>query len=85
MFLPQALLISKVVISTIEKIQKQFIWKDFRPKINFRQFVILTKKGGLKNVDISSKIRSLQCWKFMETDSTLFYLKIFWKKLLFPL
>ena len=43
-FLPQALLISKVVISTIEKIQKQFIWKDFRPKINFRQFVILTKK-----------------------------------------
>ena len=44
MFLPQALLISKVVISTIEKIQKQFIWKDFRPKINFRQFVILTKK-----------------------------------------
>ena len=43
-FLPQALLISKVVISTIEKIQKQFIWKDFRPKINFRQFVILTRK-----------------------------------------
>ena len=31
-FLAQALLISKVVISAIEKIQKQFIWKDFRPK-----------------------------------------------------
>ena len=44
MFLPQALLISKVVISTIEKIQKQFIWKDFRPKINFRQFVKIKKK-----------------------------------------
>lgn len=53
--------ISKVVISALEKIPKQFIRKDRCLKIKHETVCNAYEKGELKNVDINSKMRSLQC------------------------
>ena len=60
-FLAQALPISKFVISALQKVQKQFIWKDRPPKIKHETICNTCEKGGLKNIDNNSKTRSLQC------------------------
>ena len=60
-FLAQALPISKFVISALQKVQKQFIWKDSPPKIKHEKICNTCEKGGLKNIDNNSKTRSLQC------------------------
>ena len=60
-FLAQALPISKFVISALQKVQKQFIWKDLPPKIKHETICNTCEKGGLKNIDNNSKTRSLQC------------------------
>ena len=48
-------------IAQLEKIQKQFIWKNGNPKLKHTTLCDKYEKGGLKNVDIFSKITSLQC------------------------
>ena len=60
-FLAQALPISKFVIGALQKVQKQFIWKDSPPKIKHETICNTCEKGGLKNIDNNSKTRSLQC------------------------
>ena len=47
------------VVKQLEKIQKS--WKDPTPKIRHETTCKDCKDGGLKNVDISCKIVSLQC------------------------
>ena len=45
----------------LNKIQKEFIWKNKNPKIKHTTLCNNYNNGGLKNIDISSKIISLQC------------------------
>ena len=47
-------------IAQLEKIQKQFIWKNGNPKLKHTTLCNEYEQGGLKNVDIFSKIASLQ-------------------------
>ena len=49
------------VVKELETIQKSFLWKDSTPKIRHETTCKDYKDGGLKNVDISYKIVSLQC------------------------
>ena len=46
-------------ITTIQQIQKEFLWNSSNVKIKHE--TICNDFRGLKNVDISSKISSLQC------------------------
>ena len=48
-------------IAQLEKIQKQFIWKNGNPKLKYTTLYNKYEQGGLKNVDIFFKITSLQC------------------------
>ena len=48
-------------ITELNKIHKDFSWIHQRPKIKEKTVINNFDKGGLKNVDISSKITSLQC------------------------
>ena len=45
----------------LKKIQKAFFWNNSSPKIKNETLCNEYKAGGLKNVDISSKIIALQC------------------------
>ena len=69
----KALSISKIVyltfltvipnslIEELQKIQKTLIWHFSHPKISHKTLCNNFENGGLKHVDISSKIISLQC------------------------
>ena len=48
-------------ITELNKIHKEFIWNHKRPKIKEKTLINNFDKGGLKDVDIPSKIASLQC------------------------
>ena len=64
-------------ISKIQKIQKTFIWHSSRPKISHKILCNSFENGGLKHVDISSKIISLQCsWLRKLCDENLHEWKI---------
>ena len=58
-------------IAQLEKIQKQFIWKNRNSKYKYTTLCSEYEQGGLKNVDIFSKIAILQCsWgKRLHDDS----------------
>ena len=45
----------------LQKIQKMFIWHSSRPKISHKTLCNNFENGGLKHLDISSKIICLQC------------------------
>ena len=51
----------KHLIEEIQKIQKAFIWNNLTPKIKYETLCNSFEEGGLKYVDIVSKIESLQC------------------------
>ena len=53
--------ISNAIINILEKIQRDFIWKNGKPKIRHETISRTYDNGGLKNVHIKSKIKSLQC------------------------
>ena len=58
-------LITNIPTSTMKelnKIQKEFIWKNKNPKIKNTTICNNYDNGGPKNIDISSKIISLQCF-----------------------
>ena len=52
---------SKQLIEEIQRIQKAFIWNNLTPKIKHETLCNSFEEDGLKNVDINSKIASLQC------------------------
>ena len=52
------------LVEELQKIQKKFIWRSSRPKINRKTLSNNLKNGGLKHVHISSKIISLQ-WSWL--------------------
>lgn len=58
--------ILKVVISTLEEIPKQFIWKNCRPKIKHETICNTWEKGGLKNAGINSIIKSFNARGFRD-------------------
>ena len=43
----------------MQRIQKAFIWNNLTPKIKHETLRNSFEEGGLKNVDINSKIASL--------------------------
>ena len=49
------------IILELDKIMKHFIWKNGNPKIKQGTLCKNCENGGLKNVDITFKIISLQC------------------------
>ena len=48
-------------IAQLEKTQKQVIWKNGNPELKHITLCNDCEQGGLKNVDIFSKITSVQC------------------------
>ena len=53
--------IPKYFIELMDKMQKRFVWNGLNPKIKHTTLCANYECGGLKNVDIFSKIVSLQC------------------------
>ena len=49
------------IISHLNTIQKIFLWKSKYPNIKHETLRKSYEEGGLKSVNISSKILSLQC------------------------
>ena len=49
------------IINQLEKIQKEFVWNGKTAKIKHNTLCSTYENGGLKNVDIKTKIASLQC------------------------
>ena len=54
-------IIPNSVIFELDKIKKHFIWKNDSPKIKQDTLCKDYENGGLKDVDITFKIISLQC------------------------
>ena len=59
--LASAKVIPNSVILEPDKIKKHFIWKIGNPKIKLDTLCKIMNNGGLKNVNITFKIISLQC------------------------
>ena len=59
-YLAFLIVIPNSLIEELQKIQKTFIWHSSRPKISHKTLCNSFDNGGLKHVDISSKIISLQ-------------------------
>ena len=49
------------IIKELNKIQKEFIWNGSNPKIKHSTLCNKYENGGLKNVNVLSKVISLQC------------------------
>ena len=49
------------ILEEIHKIQKTFSWYSSKPKINHKTFYNTFEDGGLKNIDVTSKIISSEC------------------------
>ena len=65
------------LIEELQRIQKTFIWYSSRPKISHKTLCNNFENGGLKHVDISSKIISLQCsWLRKLCDGNFYEWKI---------
>ena len=61
------------IVNELEKIQKSFLWKNSSPKIKHETLCNDNKGGGLKNIDILSKIISLQCLWIRRLYHNLFH------------
>ena len=59
---------SKQLIEEIQRIQKAFIWNNLTSKVKHETLCNSFEEGGTKNVDINSKIASLQCNYYMVTS-----------------
>ena len=57
----QVMQVSDSIIDKIKQIQKDFLWTSEKPKIKQETICNAFRKGGLKNVDATDKIKSLQC------------------------
>lgn len=45
------------VIKEYQKIVVQFLWKDKRPKVAYKTMILPTNRGGLKLMDLSSRVQ----------------------------
>ena len=54
--------IPKEMVKLIEKIHRDFIWDKKRPNIKHSTLIGDDSKGGLKDIDILSKFKSLHFW-----------------------
>ena len=61
-FLGQVLEIPNQIRDTLQQIQKAFLWNSSSPKVKLETIWKDFQCGGLKNVDIKSKIIILQCY-----------------------
>ena len=52
--------IPKSVVNQLTVMQKQFIWNNKPPKIKHSTLIAPYSKGGLNNVDVENRLRSLQ-------------------------
>ena len=52
--------ISGDVVKEICKIQRDFIWRGKRPKIKYSTLIGNFENGGLKEIDIESKLKVLK-------------------------
>ena len=55
------LVIPNQIIDGLQQMQKYFLWNSSSPKVKHETICKDFQYGGLKNVDIKSKIVSLQC------------------------
>ena len=53
-------IVPKSITEKLDKLQKSFIWKSKKPEIKHTSLIRDYSEGGLKNVDIKSKIVALQ-------------------------
>ena len=60
-FLAHVLPIPNKITTTIQQIQREFLWKSSNIKIKHETICNDFQNGGFKKVDIPSKISSLQC------------------------
>ena len=58
--------ISNTESGALQKLQKYFLWNSSSPKVKHKTICKDFQYGGLKNVDIKSKIISLQCSSIKE-------------------
>ena len=63
--------LTKEIIEEIENIQKNFLWNSSAPKIKHSAICNSFATDGLREVDINTKIVSLQC-----SDKTVGYMTI---------
>ena len=61
LFLAHVLPIPNEITTTTQRIQREFLWNFSYVKIKHETICNDFKNGGLKNVEIPSKISSLQC------------------------
>ena len=59
--LPSVTVLPNSTNTELNKIHREFIWNHKRPKIKENDIINNFDKGGLKDVDIPSKIASLLC------------------------
>ena len=52
--------VPKVIVEEFQKIQKNILWQNSRPKIKHKTLSNTFEIGGLKNIDINLKVRSVQ-------------------------
>ena len=65
------------ILEEIQKIQRTFLWCSSKPKINHKTLRNTFADGGLKNVDVKSKIIDLQCsWIKKLYDGNHYVLKV---------
>ena len=67
-FLAQALPIPYEITTTIQRIQREFLWNSSNVKIKRETNCNDFQNGGLKNVDLTNKISSLQCSWFKKLN-----------------
>ena len=53
--------VPKLIVKELQKMQKKFLCQNSPPKIKHKILSNAFETGGLKNVDISLKVISLQC------------------------
>ena len=61
MHLASVTVLPNSTITQLNKIHKEFIWNHKRPKIKGKTLINNFDKVSLKDIDITSKIGSLQC------------------------
>ena len=60
-YLSLIIIVPNSLLEEIQKIQKSFLWYSSKPKINHKTLCNAFQDGGLKNVDVKSKVISLKC------------------------